>query len=102
MSSLFFNDAAERFLLEDPGGPMGTYLRLKSEIIAQEARRGAEVIMKQPMTDFIDYEVVSGDEGLVSIVGVKGQGRISQYLAFKQQNEGKPFDSAMAAAGFTT
>lgn len=100
--SVSLYEPALRFLLEDPDGQMGTFLRLKSEIIVQEARRGAEVIMKQPMTDLIDYEVVSGDEGLVSIVGVKGQGRISQYLAFKQQNEGKPFDSAMAAAGFTT
>lgn len=102
MSNLFFNERALQFLLEDEAGPMGTYLRQKSEIITEEARRGAEVIMKQPMTDLIDYEIVSGDDGLSSIVGVKGQGRISQYLAFKQENEGKPFDSAMAAAGFTT
>lgn len=96
------NEPALRQLLEDQAGPIGTFLTLKSEIIVAEARRGAEVIMKQPMTDLIDYEIISGDEGLVSIVGVRGSGRISQYLAFKQQNEGKPFDLAMAAAGFTT
>lgn len=100
--SVTLYEGALRQLLEDPAGPMGIYLREKSEIIVAEARRGAEVIMKQPMTHLIDYDIVSGDDGLASIVGVRGQGRISQYLAFKQQAEGKPFDSAMAAAGFTT
>ena len=100
--SVTLNEGALRFLFEDEAGPLGTYLRQKSEIIVQEARRGAEVIMKQPMTDLIGYDIVSGDDGLASIVGVRGSGRISQYLAFKQENEGKPFDSAMAAAGFTT
>lgn len=100
--SVTLNEAALRQLLEDPDGPMGTFLRIKSEVIVGEARRGASVIMKQDMTGYIDYEIVSGDDGLSSIVGVRGQGRISEYLAFKQMNEGKPFDSAMAAAGFTT
>jgi hypothetical protein len=100
--SVTLYEGALRQLLEDPDGPMGTFLREKSEIIVAEARRGAGVIMKQDMTSFIDYEIVSGDDGLSSIVGVTGSGRMSEYLAFKQVNEGKPFDSAMAAAGFTT
>ena len=100
--SVSLYEASLRQLLEDPAGPVGVELVRRSEIIVAEARRGAEVIMKQPMTDLIDYDIVVGDDGLASIVGVRGQGRISQYLAFKQENEGKPFDLAMAAAGFTT
>ena len=100
--TVVLNEAALVQMLEAEGGPTGIFLRQKAEIIVQEARRGAEVIMKQPMTGYIDYAIVSGDDGVAAIVGVQGQGRISEYLAFKQANEGKPFDSAMAAAGFTT
>jgi hypothetical protein len=96
MSSLVFNEAALNFLLENPAGPVGQDLRRRAERITQLVRDNATKVLEQLPPETIQYEIVSGDDGLEAIIGVEGTGRWSSYLAAKEERERVIFAPALA------
>lgn len=93
--SVTLNEAALRFLLEDPAGPVGIDLARRSENITRLVRTNAQRIIPQIPESLIDYEISSGDQGLQSVIGLEGSGRWSSYLAAKEDREGVIFRPAL-------
>jgi predicted esterase YcpF (UPF0227 family) len=94
--SLVFNQAALDFLLENPAGPVGQDLRRRAEAITQLVRDNATKVLEQLPPEVVQYEIVSGDDGLAAVIGVQGIGRWSTYLAAKEQREAVIFAPALA------
>ena len=94
--SVIFDESALNFLLQDPAGPIGIDLRRRSENIVRQAEVNAREIIHQGFdpAQIIGYEIVNGDMGLESRIGVDG-GRIGDYLVEKDAREGKPFTNAV-------
>jgi hypothetical protein len=97
VSGLVFNEAALDFLLENPAGPVGLDLRRRAEAITDLVRANATKILEQMPPDTVQYEIVSGEDGLEAIIGVEGTGRWSSYLAAKERREAVIFAPAIAA-----
>lgn len=95
--SITLNEAALRFLLEDPAGPVGLDLQRRSESVTTLVRQNAQKIIKTLPPDLVDYEIQSSDDGLRSVIGIKGAGRWSEYLAAKEGREGVIFAPALDA-----
>lgn len=93
---LTFNEAALNFLLENPAGPVGLDLRHRAENITDLVRANATKILEEMDPGVIDFEIVNGDDGLAAIIGVRGAGRWSTYLAAKEQREAVVFAPALA------
>lgn len=94
--SVTLNEAALNFLLDNPAGPVGIDLRRRAENITRLVRANATKILEEMPPSLVDFEVVSGDDGLAAIIGVQGTGRWSSYLAAKEQREAVIFAPALA------
>ena len=96
MGNLVFNEAALKFLLEDPDGPVGRELQRVSENITQLVKDNAHKILEQMNPDIVMFEISNTDDGLQSVIGVEGTGRWSSYLAAKEERERVIFAPALA------
>jgi len=96
MAGLVFNEAALRFLLEDPDGPVGRDLERRSINITELVKENATKILEKMNPDLVQYVITSGDDGLQSVIGVEGTGRWSSYLAAKEEREAVIFAPALA------
>jgi len=96
MASLVFNEAALKFLLESPAGPVGLDLRRRAERITDLVRANATKILEQMPPETVQFDIVSDDDGLAAIIGVEGTGRWSSYLAAKERREAVIFAPALA------
>jgi hypothetical protein len=103
--SVTLDEGALTFLLENPAGPIGRDLLRRSENIVREARVDAAGIIHTgfPIWQDIGYSIVSGEDGLESLIGFANpqdgeSDTLSDYLIKKDQNEGKPFTSAVERA----
>lgn len=92
MGSLVLNEAALKFLLEDPDGPVGQDLRRRSENITiiyhENVARYLPTFVEQGGR--IDYEIVSDDDGLRSFIGINpghGSDRFAENVAKKVLKE---------------
>jgi hypothetical protein len=94
--SVILDEAALDFVLESPDGPIGRDLERRSENIVREVRADARQIIHTGFdpTQIIGYEIVSGQDGLESRIGVS-DGRIGEYLVEKDARELKPFTSGL-------
>lgn len=95
--SVTLNEAALRFMLEDPAGPVGADLRRRSENVTALVRQNAQRIIRTLPADVVEYEIQSSEEGLRSVIGIKGSGRWSEYLAAKEAREAVIFAPALDA-----
>jgi hypothetical protein len=93
------NEAALRYLLEDPAGAVGLDLRRRSENVTALVRENVNKVMwRTPAAaEAVGYEIVTGDDGLVSIIGLRGAGRWADYLAAKEAREAVIFAPALDA-----
>lgn len=82
------NEQALAALLHSREGPVGQLVERRAQEITAAALRNAAVIMhRQPsVVSAIDYRMVSGTE---AVVGIRNDGRISEYLAAKAVREGE-------------
>ena len=97
--SVTLNEAALRFLLEDEAGPVGRDLRRRSEVVTNLVRENVNKVMwRTPAAaEAVDYQIVSGDDGLSSIIGIRGGGRWADYIAAKEAREAVIFAPALDA-----
>ena len=101
MASLVFNEAALKFLLESPAGPVGLDLQRRSENIAaiyeQNVARYLPSFVEQGGS--IDFVIVSDSEGLQSIIGINaghGSDRFAENVAKKVLKEPDKATDAVA------
>jgi hypothetical protein len=82
------NEQALRALLDSREGPAGRLVEQKAQEVTAVARRNAAVIMhRNPgVVSATDYAMTSGTEARV---GIRNEGRISEYLAAKAVREGQ-------------
>ena len=84
--SLVFNEAALKFLLESPAGPVGRKLLLASERISHNYNVQIQTVWENQSAinlPVASFNIGSGDDGLQSEIGIVDGGRISQYMAQK-------------------
>lgn len=96
--SVTLNEAALRYMLEDPTGPVGLDLQHRAEAVTDIARENAQNIIKQLPATAVDYQIVNQNDGLAAIIGItRGEvsSRWSDYLAQKEIREGVVFADAL-------
>lgn len=84
--SVILNEAAIELLLDSELGPVGREVRQRAEEVVQNARQGVRDIMASSMVDpsnAVDLQMI----GSTAVVGIRDEGRVTQYLDQKAASE---------------
>jgi hypothetical protein len=87
------NESNMIFLTASEEGPVGLTVRAFAEDVVTNARDNVREILRNysgnidEILDAVDYDVIETSVGLEAFIGIRNTGKLSAYLASKEDNE---------------